>query len=301
MTSDQLLVLDAIVKAGSFNAAAQQLNRVPSAISYSIKMLEQDLGLTLFCRKNYRPSLTEEGQAIYRRARLVLQELDDLHRLAQQIRLGQEPLIRLDVSPICPTPILTEVLKSFSQAFPQTQLKMSMEIFGGEQLVLHKEADLTVTDLVRHNPELEDRLLLTIPMLAVASPKHPLAQGNRTPSKQALVHHFQVVAGSQTSHMEQKSLGIMSDNTTWRVNDFPTKRHLILEGLGWGHLPATMVAEDLAAGDLVVLDIVYLPKNKARLSLVRRRAPAHGPVASHLWDLITTATRAFEAQQPSIG
>jgi len=294
VNSDQLQVLHAIIETGSFNAAAKKLNKVPSAISYSMKVLEQDLGLVLFDRDVYRPKLTPHGEAIYRRAKLVLGELDALADLSRQLRVGQEPIIRLDLSPICPTEIITPVLKTISQEFPQTQLKISMEIFGGEQWILQDEADLSLTDQMKPHPQLESRHLLSIPMIAVASSDHPLGQGSRKPEKEILRNHFQVVVRSQSSHMETKSFGILSENITWRVNDFPTKRQLLLDGLGWGHLPATMVARDLEAGTLVELDIAYLPKNIARLSLVRQRTETHGPVATRFWDLLSDAATAFQ-------
>ena len=45
---DALQVLDAIDRKGSFAAAASSLHRVPSAVSYSVQKLEQDLGIALF-------------------------------------------------------------------------------------------------------------------------------------------------------------------------------------------------------------------------------------------------------------
>jgi hypothetical protein len=51
---DQLRVLLAVVEAGGFTAAAKQLGRATSAISYAIDTLEQQLGLSLFDRGTTR-------------------------------------------------------------------------------------------------------------------------------------------------------------------------------------------------------------------------------------------------------
>lgn len=48
ITLDALEVLDAIDRKGSFSAAANELYRVPSAISYTIQKLEQELNVVLF-------------------------------------------------------------------------------------------------------------------------------------------------------------------------------------------------------------------------------------------------------------
>ena len=63
-TLDQLLVLESIIRTGSFAAAAKELHRVPSAISYSIKTLEEGLEIKIFDRSRQRAVLTTEGKRI---------------------------------------------------------------------------------------------------------------------------------------------------------------------------------------------------------------------------------------------
>ena len=65
-----------VVDTGSFRAAATQLNKVQSAISYDIRSLERDLGTVLFDRTHYRPKLTKVGAAFYNRC---IQFLNELH------------------------------------------------------------------------------------------------------------------------------------------------------------------------------------------------------------------------------
>ena len=57
-TLDQLLALEAIHRLGSFASAAESLYRATSAISYSIKSLEDALNVTLFDRSGHRAVLT---------------------------------------------------------------------------------------------------------------------------------------------------------------------------------------------------------------------------------------------------
>ncbi|MDM8567479.1 LysR family transcriptional regulator [Candidatus Halobeggiatoa sp. HSG11] len=55
---DAIIILDAIDKHGSFAAAAEALYRVPSSITYAVQKLERCMGMSLFDRKKYRPTLT---------------------------------------------------------------------------------------------------------------------------------------------------------------------------------------------------------------------------------------------------
>ena len=64
VTLDQLLVLSKIAETGSFRAAAGVLHRAQSAVSYAIKNLEDELGVELLCRDQYRPTLTPAGEAV---------------------------------------------------------------------------------------------------------------------------------------------------------------------------------------------------------------------------------------------
>ena len=59
ITLDALEVLDAIDRKGSFAAAANELFRVPSAISYTVQKLEQDLDVVLFRKEIGRASCRE--------------------------------------------------------------------------------------------------------------------------------------------------------------------------------------------------------------------------------------------------
>ena len=57
-TLDQLLVLESVVRVGTFAGAAKELHRVTSAVSYAIKTLEEALGVPLFAREGRRAALT---------------------------------------------------------------------------------------------------------------------------------------------------------------------------------------------------------------------------------------------------
>ena len=91
VTLDQLRALDAVVRTGSFSEAAVVLHKVPSGVSYTIKGLEQAVGLTLFDRRRRTASLTPAGQRILEAGRLVLREQQLFERLALSLGDGWEP------------------------------------------------------------------------------------------------------------------------------------------------------------------------------------------------------------------
>lgn len=56
-----LEVVDAVARNGSFSAAAQELHRVPSAVSYTVRQLEEWLAVPLFVRRHRDVELTPAG------------------------------------------------------------------------------------------------------------------------------------------------------------------------------------------------------------------------------------------------
>jgi DNA-binding transcriptional LysR family regulator len=290
MNIDHFVVMEAVVRLGSFSAAARELNRVQSAISYNVKQLEEDIGVELFSRESYRPSLTPAGEAVYRKARELLHKVQELELLGLSLTQGNEPHIRFDLTPICPIPEITGILAAVAESYPGTRLLISMEIFGGEALVLDDIVDVSLTDVVKLDDRLEAIPWRKINLVPVIAPSHRLAvHGDSLIPRSELMPHVQIVAGSSSPQTRDTTMGVMEGGHTWRVTDFRAKHELIRAGMGWGNLPEYMVAEDLERGVLQIIKPEDMEKQVANLYIVRKRWKAHGPVSRYLWDLFANA------------
>ena len=113
MTLEQLLSFDAIVKQGSFKAAADFLHKSQPSISMAIKKLEDKYQIKLFSRDMYRPSLTNDGRLFYEKVKLLLREFIELDALALQMGQGIESGIRVSMDAISPVPLVLKFLKDF--------------------------------------------------------------------------------------------------------------------------------------------------------------------------------------------
>jgi DNA-binding transcriptional LysR family regulator len=85
ITVEALLVLDAIEYRGSYAAAAEQLNKVPSALSYIVQKLEEQLNVTIFQRQGRRAVLTPAGKHLLAEGRKVLSTINSLAEQTQTI------------------------------------------------------------------------------------------------------------------------------------------------------------------------------------------------------------------------
>src|SRR3954470_5201854 len=113
LSLDSLQVLDAIDRKGSFAAAADELHRVPSAITYSVKQLEDGLGVPLFDRSGHRAVLTGAGRELLSEGRRLLRAAADLECRVQQVAKGWESELRIAVDTIVGIDRLFRLLEEF--------------------------------------------------------------------------------------------------------------------------------------------------------------------------------------------
>src|SRR5258708_9537498 len=97
LSLESLQVLDAIDRKGSFAGAAEDLHRVPSAITYSIRQLEESLGIDLFDRSGHRAVLNAAGRELLSEGRRLLRAAADLECPVQQLAKGWETGLPLAV------------------------------------------------------------------------------------------------------------------------------------------------------------------------------------------------------------
>src|SRR5471032_1730181 len=95
LSLDALAALDAIERKGSFAAAATELFRVPSALTYTIARLDEDLGIRIFDRTGRKASLTAAGRELLEEGRTLLSFAGELERRVQQVARGWEVELRI--------------------------------------------------------------------------------------------------------------------------------------------------------------------------------------------------------------
>src|SRR5687767_8724004 len=100
LTLDALQVLDAVARKGSFAGAAEELHRVPSAITYSVQQLERGLGVEVFDRRGHRAVLTDAGRELLDEGRELLRAAADLECRVKQVAQGWEVELRIAVDTI---------------------------------------------------------------------------------------------------------------------------------------------------------------------------------------------------------
>src|SRR3954470_20310304 len=128
---EALQVLDAIDRKGSFAGAADDLHRVPSAVTYSVRQLESSLGVELFDRTGHRAVLTDAGQELLTQGRRLLRAAADLECRVQQVAKGWESELRIAVDTVIGVDRLYGIVAEFYGENSGTRLRIAHEVLGG--------------------------------------------------------------------------------------------------------------------------------------------------------------------------
>jgi len=273
LSLDALLVLDAIARKGSFAAAAEELHRVPSAITYTVQKLEQDLDVQLFDRSGHRARLTRAGEELLRDGRYLLRAATDIECRVQRIAKGWETELRIAYNDIIPAARLASLLSSFYQDAPSTRLRLSAEILGGcWDALFSGRADLVIGAPGDSPPETGAivRPFGEIPFLFAVAPTHPLAQAEEPVSTAEVLRHRVVVAADTSRSLAPWTAGLAVGQDTLTVSTMQAKLEAQVEGLGVGYLPTSMARAALESGRLVRKHIEDESDKATRLSLAWR-------------------------------
>ena len=261
LTLESLEVLDAIDKQGSFAAAAQLLYRVPSAVTYTVKKLEEDLGVALFKREGRQSVLTPAGHVLLDQGRELLNAADRLSELVKTVDGGWEPKINIAVDSILPINWVYDVVLAFYKIKPDIEINIFEVVLGGAwEMIMDGSVDLVVG---ASTPELYAknvvfRAMGEIEWVLAVSPQHPLADnsvGEAIPHER-LAEHRAVVVRDSSKHSAPVSRRLFSSVPMFTVPTVEEKIKAQVKGIGVGFLPRFRIQHLLDAGDLVevVLD-----------------------------------------------
>lgn len=260
MTLEALRCLCAVIEAGSFRAAAEQVHRSQPAVSQQIKSLERETRHTLIERKTVRP--TPLGQRLYVRARLLLREMDSLAREAADFDEGAAQELRVGTSDTTALYLLPGIVRRFAEAMPRTRLVLINRSSDAiADLVRHGEIELGIVTLPQRHEELHEEELFRQQLILVTPSGHPLAHRTRVHlaalrSEPLLLLDARTRTGALLrDYFEQEGF---QPQAVLDSGSFEVIKRYVEEGVGLSFLPASVVtAHD---GHLAAVEVPGLPE-----------------------------------------
>ena len=269
---DALLVLDAVDRGGSFAAAAAELHRVPSTISYTVSKLEQDLGVQVFERQGPRVVFTHAGEELLREGRYLLKAAADLEQRVRRVAAGWETEFAIGLDSLHLTEALEPDIVDFYKAAGKTRLRIGREtLMGTWESLLDRRVDLLVgaSGEGPHGGGYIAESMGTVSFVFVVAPTHPLARVTHVLPKTDLHPYRAISVADSVRRMEPRTVGLVFGQDTLTVPDMRSKYALQLAGVGFGFLPEPCARAAIAAGTLVV-KAVDEPRQDETFSLAWR-------------------------------
>lgn len=283
-TLHDLQCFDAVLRAGGFQAAAALLHRSHPSVFAAVAKLEKQLDLPLLDRSGYRVAPTAAGRSFHRRAQTLLRELDSLRTHAAQLAMGEESELRVVIGDLCPLQQTLGLLSRFFATCPATRLHLHFEaVSGPRERLLDGDADLVLHHVDRTDPRVEWFDLCRLTIVPVVAPGFLPFAASRSIRPESLRDLTQCVIRDTARHSPASNYFIVEGAPQCTVADQSMKKEMILQGMGWGHLPRYLIERELRDGRLLSIAGRHLRGKTEELAVARRSDRPQGPVANRLW------------------
>ncbi|AWK43591.1 LysR family transcriptional regulator [Photorhabdus laumondii subsp. laumondii] len=259
LTLESLRVMDAIDRRGSFAAAADELGRVPSALSYTMQKLEEELDVVLFDRSGHRTKFTNVGRMLLERGRQLLEAADKLTADAEALARGWETHLTIVCEALVPASSLFPLVGKLAQK-SNTQLSLLTEVLAGawERLETGRADIVIAPDMhFRASAEINSRQLYSITNVYVASPDHPIHQEPEPLSDVTRVKYRGIAVADTARERPVLTVQLLDKQQRLTVSSLEDKRRALLAGLGVATMPYPMVEQDITEGRLRVISSEY--------------------------------------------
>lgn len=252
----QLRAFVAIAESGTFTAGAQRVHVTQAAISMQIRQLENELGAKLFVRAPRRVILTEAGEHLMHRARLILREHDAAQDEIAELAGAERGRLRIgSASAMVTTEQLPKILREMRKQHALAEVTVGSGTSESlVQQILAGEMDLAFVSLPVEARGIQTERLNEDQLVAIASPRHRLAK-QRTVSAYTLAGEKLILGerGGNTRRLIDQFFAQagVTLSVAMELSRQAAIRKMVEEDMGVGIVPFQSVREEVEKGRLV--------------------------------------------------
>jgi LysR family transcriptional regulator of gallate degradation len=292
----QLKYFVAVFEHGNLSRAAEDIPISQPALTRSVKMLEDELGVELFHRHARGAAPTPAGERFYHHAKSILAECVRAREDAVEAEERLSGGVTIGVGPLFATHVIDDIVSRFCERHSLVTVTAIQGFF--EELVTM--LDLGQIEVAFCNfpvQELPDSLsferLFEVRTQVFVASDHPLARMS-PPSKEAMADARWATVNQQHSLNVLDAL-FVSDNLpaphiALRTNSLTLIKSVIVHADFVGLVPEHMMVKELEAGTVVRLDVPSMPIVRDA-GLIMRRDGYHRPIVEMLADDIRDTCR----------
>lgn len=284
VTLEQWRALLAVIDAGGYAKAAEQLNKSQSAVSYAIAQLESALGVKVFNLQGRKAVATPGGELLYRRAKLLLEQAERLEKSASCLSVHVEPLVKIAVDIIVPPKKVLYCLSLFAKDFPDTRVEYFETVLSGtEDAVLKRQVDLAIGG---HVPTgFVGEKLMTAKFHGVSSANHPLQHLGRPVTLEDMRQYRQIIV-RDSGQYRRHTVGWQEAEQRWTVGNIKTSLEAIRLGMGYAWIPDAYTKDDIEAGIIKYLPVEIGAEREVAVYLTFADSEFAGPATKKLAEIL---------------
>lgn len=282
ITIRQLAAFAAVVDHGGFSPAGEALGLTQSAVSLSVRALEEALDARLLTRTRDRPVLTRIGREVLDDARIALNAVDRMAARSAAQRGVFAGTLRIGSVGSVAARLLPAVLRHFRAAYPDITVNL-FEGMDGEICEWVRSGPVDIGFCAEVEDDLEVARLARDPYELCVRHDHPLAERARVGLGDLRDVPF-IMSGADCGPVVRRvfeEAGI-TPNTVLSVRDMGALVGMVREGLGATIIPALVLPEDDPKLARVPLD----PPIHREISLVSRAGEPRGPALQAFFETL---------------
>lgn len=254
-----LIVIDAVARRGSFSSAAEELYKVPSAISYTVKSIEDKLDVLLFKRLHRKVQLTTAGEYFVIQARLLLKQMNEIKQQTQRVANGWQSSVSIALDNVVREASVNQLVADFYQQFPDVELLLTMEVFNGVwDALADGRADIVIgaTAAIPITGDVAYRAMGELSWDFVVSPNHSLAAYDNPLSDDQLVEYPSIGLEDSARTLPKRTTWLLNNQRRLVVPNWHSAEQCFIAGLGIGFMPTHRATPLIEKGLLVKKDLV---------------------------------------------
>ncbi len=247
---EHLRVFLVVVDSQSISTASERISRTPSAVSMTLKQLEETLGGPLFLGER-KTRLTPLGMYVADKARRVVREHDSAVTDILHYARGEEGIVRVAVVPSVATAILPTVVEGFRERYKVRLEIRDIDSASVAAAVTSGTVDFGIASKTEASKELAAKHLVSDRLHAVCPHGHPLSQLDR-PVRWSDLFDYPFIANGLCAQFDAPEVAELVQRATLFLYNVTTLHTFIGEGFGISLLPGLSVpgTEALAAKPL---------------------------------------------------
>lgn len=244
-----------LAREASFASAAAALSLTPSAMSHSIKALEEEMGGMLFDRRGHRAVLTALGERLLVHAERILRQMRAARQEMQALQQWGRGTLRIAAPASACQYFLPAVLLEFRECFPDCTLNITaMDAEGSIKMVEEGRLDLAICVRSELSESIEWHPLFSDSLQFFVSPMHPWAGAKKLSrkdiAKEQVVLYDRNAVTTRMIMASLKKLGVQPADVL-SLGSMEAIKEMVKVGLGVGILAPWVTLRETEAGSLV--------------------------------------------------